>query len=294
MWNQYLIPNELSEALELLVHYSDRARVIAGGTDLVLDFSSGKYPSVDTLVDISSIRDLKDISVENGEIHIGSAVTLSEILHSNLLKTHARVLVNAVQQIAGPQVRNIATIGGNVVNASPAADAVPALLVLDASVTTASSNGAQRQIPLDKFLLGNRKVDLNVIEIVSGFQFPIPDEAAYHYFRKVQPRRSMAIAMLNLAIVLQMENERITNIRIAMGAVAPTAVRLRTVENDLRNMTIDKAADIGLYAGVKRDIMPISDFRASNMYRLSVAQNLLREVIVEMLGTPDWNSKGVI
>jgi len=283
MWNQYFTPNKLSKALRLMERYRERARIIAGGTDLVLDFSNQRHLPVEAMVDISAIPELKQISLENSLVTIGAAVTLAEILHSDLLLSSAAVLVDAARQIAGPQIRNVATIGGNVVNASPAADTVPALLVLDSRISITSLRRKPREIPLSQFLLGNRKVDLRSGEIVTSIQFPLPDPSTRQYFRKVQPRRSMAIAMLNLAILLQVTGDRIIEARIGMGAVAPTAVRVKTVENELKNLPVSMAGNPKLYTGVNQDIAPISDFRASRIYRICVAQNLLREAILGLL-----------
>lgn len=284
MWKQYFAPNKLSDSLQLMEQYYDRAHIIAGGTDLVLDFLSNKYSPIEALIDISIVPELKKIALEDGVVSIGSAVTLSDIIRSDLLSSHVKVLVDAAGYIAGPQIRNIATIGGNVVNASPAADMVPPLLVLDSMVSITSCNQHSREMPLSKFLIGNRKVDLQAGEIVTGFRFKLPDQATRCYFRKVQPRRSMAIAILNLAILMVVEDNRITDARIAIGAAAPTAVRAKTVEDELKNLSISLATDHKLYSGVSLDISPISDFRASKKYRLRVAQNLLRDAITGLLG----------
>jgi aerobic carbon-monoxide dehydrogenase medium subunit len=283
MLKQYITPINLFDTFCLMEQYNDRAHIIAGGTDLVLDFLSKKYPSVETLIDISSIPELKKITLKNGIVSIGSAVTLSDILDSDLLKVHATVLVDAVRQIAGPQIRNIATIGGNVVNASPAADTIPSLLVLDSRVSITGLSQKSRELSLSKFLIGNRSVDLQAGEIVTGFHFPIPDPAIRCCFRKVQPRRSMAIAILNMAILLMIDDNRVAEARIAMGAVAPTAVRVKTVEKELENLPISKVTNSKLYSGINLDIAPISDFRATRTYRLNVAQNLLQEEIVRLL-----------
>lgn len=290
MWKQYFTPSKLSDALQLMEQYHDRVHIIAGGTDLVLDFLSKKNSSVEALIDISSIPKLKNITLEKGVVSIGAAVTFSEIINSDVLKSHAAVLVDAARQIAGPQIRNIATIGGNVVNASPAADTIPALLVLGSMVSITSNKREFREVPLSEFLLGNRKVALQTGEIVTGFHFPLPDQTTRFYFRKVQPRRSMAIAILNLAILLKVEVNRIVDVRIAIGAAAPTAVRLRTVEKELINLPVKFAANPKLYTGVNQDIAPISDFRASRKYRLCVAQNLLHEAIVGLLDLSDEGS----
>jgi CO/xanthine dehydrogenase FAD-binding subunit len=283
MWNQYFTPHSLEEALRLTRQYQAGARLLAGGTDLILDFTSQRTASVEALVDISCIPELKNIRLQAGSITIGSAVTLSEIIGSDLLRNSAPILASAARQIAGPQIRNVATLGGNVVNASPAADMIPALLVLGSQVSIVHFSGKARRVALEAFLLGNRKVDLSSGEIVTGFSFSLPDPATRHYFRKVQARRSMAIAMLNLAILMKIEDQKFAQVMIAMGAVAPTAVRVKTVEAELKNLPVQLAASLERYAGVSRDILPISDFRASRDYRLKVARNLLREAILELV-----------
>jgi carbon-monoxide dehydrogenase medium subunit len=283
MWHRYFTPNELGEALSLLQQYGASARIVAGGTDLVLDFNSDRCPPVEALLDISNITELKQITLENDLVHIGSAVTFSQILKSDLLLSYAPLLVDAVRTIAGPQIRNIATIGGNVVNASPAADTIPPLLVLDTVVSIARPREMVRRISLDKFLLGNRKVDLQSDEIVTGIDFPLPHPSARYYFRKVQPRQSMAIAILSLALLLQVQDNRIADARIALGSVAPTAVRVKSIEQGLRNLPITSVTEPALYTRVKEDIAPISDFRASLTYRLEVAEQLLQESITSLL-----------
>jgi CO/xanthine dehydrogenase FAD-binding subunit len=283
MWNQYLTPNSLAEALRFTQQYQGRARLLAGGTDLILDFSSQRLAPVEAVVDISRLPELKKIEIQSGIVTVGSAVTLSEIINSELLNHSVPILVAAAKQIAGPQIRNVATIGGNVVNASPAADMIPGLLVLDSLVSIAQLNGKVCQIPLQAFLLGNRKVDLSAGEVVTGFSFSRPAPGIRHYFRKVQPRRAMAIAMLNLAILLKVDDQKISDIRVAMGAVAPTAVRLKSIEHELKDLPIQMIANPEYYAGINQDILPISDFRASRDYRLKVARNLLREAIVDLV-----------
>jgi CO/xanthine dehydrogenase FAD-binding subunit len=283
MWNQYLTPISLKEALQFTEQYQERARILAGGTDLVLDFSSQRLAPVEAVIDISCIPELKKIDLQSGIITIGTAVTLTELIASDLLKNSAPILVVAARQIAGPQIRNVATLGGNVVNASPAADMIPALLVLDSLVSIIHFSGKARQVSLEAFLLGNRKVDLSNGEIVTGFSFSLPDPATQHYFRKVQPRRSMAIAMLNLAMFVKVEDQKIAQLKIAMGAVAPTAVRVKSVERELKNTPIQNAVNPERYAGISQDIFPITDFRASREYRLRVARNLLREAIVKLV-----------
>lgn len=283
MWKQYFIPENLLAALRLLKKFGERARLIAGGTDLVLDFSNGKFPEIEAVVDISCLPELRGIHLEGNVLKIGAAVTLTEIISSELIRSSAPILIDAARQIAGPQIRNSATIGGNVANASPAADMVPPLLALGALVQTIDLAEVVRLVPLEQFLLGNRRVDLGADEILSGLQFKTPGPEMQSYFRKVQPRRSNAIAMLNLALMLRVDSGRLQDVRIAMGAVAPTAVRLHGLEGQLVGLPVEEASEPERYRQVRLEIAPITDFRASRQYRLRVAQNLVQEAVASLL-----------
>jgi CO/xanthine dehydrogenase FAD-binding subunit len=283
MWKQYFIPENLLAALRLLKKFGDRARLIAGGTDLVLDFSNGKFSEIEAVVDISSLPELRGIHLEGNVLKIGAAVTLTEIISSELIRSIAPILIDAARQIAGPQIRNSATIGGNVANASPAADMVPPLLALGALVQTIDLAEVVRLVPLEQFLLGNRQVDLGAGEILAGLQFKTPGPEMQSYFRKVQPRRSNAIAMLNLALMLRVDAGRLQDVRIAMGAVAPTAVRLHGLEEQLVGLPVEEASEPERYRQVRLEIAPITDFRASRQYRLRVAQNLVQEAVAALL-----------
>jgi CO/xanthine dehydrogenase FAD-binding subunit len=287
MWNDYYTPGCLSDALDVLQQLGSRARIIAGGTDMVLDFSSNRVPAAKALVDVSAIPELKGIRLEDGMVTIGAAETLTRVLQSPILRSQVPVLTEAVRTIAGPQVRNTATLGGNVVNASPAADTVPALLVLDADILISGPDNKSRSLPVEKFLLGVRKVDLLPGEIVTAFSFRLPNASARQYFRKVQPRHSMAIAMLNLAILVEVVDGYISDVRLSMGAVAPTALRLRGVEAALRAKPVSTALDSNTFTAVTSEILPITDFRASSSYRLRVAKNLLREAVSSLLEQPE-------
>jgi CO/xanthine dehydrogenase FAD-binding subunit len=238
MWNQYLKPETVSDALELVNYYGKKSRLVAGGTDLILALTEGRVPPCEALIDISNILELRAIRTTNGWIEIGACASLSDLICSPVIQYHAPILIAAAKQIAGPQIRNLATLGGNIVNASPAADMVPPLLVHDAVVCTKSIDLTGREIPLQDFMIGPRQVNLYPGELVKSIRLPFPPDGVRYLFRKVQPRRSMAIAILNLAILIKIENNRINHIRIAMGAVAPTPSRIRSVEQKLTNQTL--------------------------------------------------------
>lgn len=275
-WNEYYLARTLDEALALLGRYGAHARVIAGGTDLVLSLEEGKINGVEALIDISRLPELQNILVDDHRITVGAGVTVSRLQRSAAIQSAAPILSQAAGFIAGRQIRNLATIGGNVVNGSPAADLVPPLLALNAEVEIAAQDGARRTMPLERFMLGVRKVDLAPDEIVVEFHMPRTATGARLRFRKVQPRRAMAISILNLAICLCLESGHMADVRLAMGAVAPTAVRLTCTE---RLLTGIPAADLGqvpLADALRADIAPISDFRSSRNYRLLVAERILR------------------
>lgn len=287
LWNQYYLAKSLSDALRLSEQSGPNARWIAGGTDIILAISEGRLPPVDRLIDISTIPELSQILKARDFMEIGACVTLTQLLQSDEVRKHANLLIEAARTIAGNQIRNQATIGGNVVNASPAADMIPALLVLDSSVLISGFQGDCRAIPLELFLLGNRKVNLRAGELVTAFHFSIPPKGSKSLFRKVQPRRAMAIATLNLAILAYESDGIIQEIRLAMGSVAPTAVRLKHLEQKLVGQPVEIVRQKKLYTVVEEDITPISDFRASRNYRLQVAQNLLAEQLCQIFDLPE-------
>ena len=287
MWKQYYSPLSLADALALLQRYGADGQVMAGGTDLVLAYSMSLQPMIDAVVDVSRVPELQGISVWDGTVQVGAAVTVSEILGSAPLQSGVAVLWQATRMFAGPQIRNVATLGGNIVNASPAADLVPALLALNARIAITGPGGEAPLMGLGDFLLGYRKTALHVGELVTHIEFALPSKRTLQYFRKVQPRHSMAIALLNLAVVVRTDGKVIKEARLAMGAVAPTAVRLRTVEKNLRGCSFRQAADDIVYENVDQDISPISDFRASAAYRLAVSRDLLQESVAEVLRSSD-------
>ena len=278
-WDEYRLTSTLDEALTLLAQFGTHARIVAGGTDLVLAIEEGRISGVETLVDISRLQELKTIQEDPDSITIGAGITLSELIQSKVVLANSPILFEAASLIAGRQIRNIATVGGNVINASPAADLIPAFLVLESTVLIAGSDGAKRETPLADFLQGVRKVDLRVGELVVGFRFKRPASDALMRFHKVQLRRAMAISLINLAIYLRVDAGLLSDVRIAMGAVAPTALRLQALEQALTGMRVTEVGKFSFRKFLQADIAPISDFRSSSDYRFNVAERLLEAEI---------------
>lgn len=283
MWDAYHFPESVTEALDLLAAYDGGARVIAGGTDLVLELERNPG-QVRALVDISRLRRLQQIEYDEKteRITIAAGVSFSQILRSPLLARAAPHLLEAAETIAGWQIRNVATLCGNVVNASPAADAVPPLYTLEAAVHVASAE-QERIVPIEAFVRGVRCVDLQQGEMVTAISFPRPAADWRNSFRKVGLRRSMAIAVVGVAMMILVREHKIADVRIALGSVAPTVVRASEAEEALCGLSPEDALVSDAARQVQAAVSPIDDFRASAAYRRQVTSRLVAEQLQQLL-----------
>lgn len=280
-WQRYLQPQTLNEALHDLQSAAESVKVIAGGTDLLLDIQQGRQPRVHTLLDVTSIPEMREIRVGESDIFVGAAVTHFEILQHPALNHHAKSLIEASGLIGGPQVRNVATIGGNVAHALPAGDGTIALMALGAQVEIAGPDG-RRCIPLEELFTGPGQTILDQrCELLTGFYLPPlqPGEASAFY-RTMRPQ-GVAIAILNLGVWLRSSVDGlIEDIRLAVGPAGPKPVRARRTETFLRGRlptedTID-AAGRELVAEVQ---LRASPHRATKEYRRHLVPVLLRRVL---------------
>lgn len=276
-------PTSICEALGLLEKWGPDAAIIAGGTDLVVELKD-KTKSPKTLIDIGRIREIRGISeIESHYVWIGALSTHAEIVSSPLLKETAPVLVSACAQVGSPQIRNRGTIGGNISTASPAGDTIPALYVLDASVEIIGPNG-KRIVPIEAFFQGPGESVLAPDEIVLGTRFPKLGKEYVSFFRKLGMRKSLAISIVSVAFAGKCQRPGLfTDPRIALGAVAPTVVRARTLENAIDGRQMD--AETAEYACklAFRDCVPITDVRGSQSYREKMACSLLYEGLLTFL-----------
>ena len=278
-WEKYFLPVSLKEALELIDVHRDHVKVIAGGTDLIVSLEK-KDSFIAVIVDISRISELKGISVEKNAINIGAGVTLSAIEKSETIRRHASFLAKAVHQIGSPQIRNIATLAGNVANASPAADGVLPLLALDSTVTLCSVSRGERRVPLSAFLIGPGKTSCDADEVITDLQFTVPTKNLMGSFEKVGLRKAMNISVANVSIVAELVDDKIKNSRIALGAVGPTAMRVLEAEQTLNGHSIagEKIADTVSDLCVQR-CTPIDDLRASAAYRKKIVRALVKRCL---------------
>jgi xanthine dehydrogenase iron-sulfur cluster and FAD-binding subunit A len=269
MWNSYYSPVTLDEALQLLSDHAPYARVIAGGTDLILEIDRG-LRAPDVLIDVTRIPGLDSIWLDDrGDIHLGPLVTHNQVTASDLCIARAFPLAQACWQVGSPQIRNRATVAGNLITASPANDTIPPLWALNARATLRSLHG-ERMLPLREFYTGVRGTALAPDEMLTDIAFPALHDGQHGVFLKLGLRRAQAISVVNLAAVLAFEDDIVSGAHLALGSVAPTIIQAAEAEaaligGPLDEQTIARAARLAAEAS-----MPISDIRASADYRRHV------------------------
>ena len=280
IWENYHLARNVQDALEALASAPGSARCVAGGTDLLLDLQQGRHPPVHTLVDVTGMPETTALEIRSGELFIGSAAPLRQIVHSSLVAAHAQALVEACALIGGPQVRNTATLGGNVCHALPAADGTIALLALDGVAEIADKNGARRA-PLQTLFQGPGKSTLNPrAELLLGFYIPLKGAGQGSTHRRVMRPQGVAIAILNMAVWVQRQAERIQDIRIAVGPAGPTPFRAHKTEDFLRGSVFSSE----LFSGALETLLGEAKFRTSPHrstaeYRRHLSGVLLRETL---------------
>lgn len=277
-WKQYYIAHSLHDALQVLNHQRGQARPIAGGTDLLLDLQQGRQSPLNTLVDISQIPELTVLEMRARELFIGAAVPLNKILASPLVSHHAEALFDACALIGGPQVRNTATLGGNVAHALPAGDGTIALLALDAQAEIASLDGIRR-LPMSGLFLGPGRSALDIEkEILLGFYLPQRRELQASAHRRVMRPQGVAIAILNMAVWLARKQDVLSEIHIAIGPAGPVPVRARNTERFLQGKKPDnEMIDQALQTLLSETKYRTSAHRATATYRQHLVSVLLKD-----------------
>ena len=281
MWTAYLWPQTVEEALEMLAAHAGQARIIAGGTDLVLQARQGQCEST-VMVDVTRIPGLDLIEERDGYIWIGPQVTHAQVAAAPLIQARAGVLAAGCGSVGGPQIRHVATLVGNVINAMPAADGAVALFALDAEVEVAEPAG-RRLLPIAELYAGVGTCTLNpCAQLVTGLRFrPLPAGWGWS-FKRLAQRRALILPMLNVAVVARVAEGRFGEARIAVGPVAATPLRAGKAEKALRGSpvsaeTIAEAARLALEASHPRD----SAVRGSGEYRRAMVEVLVRRGVEE-------------
>jgi carbon-monoxide dehydrogenase medium subunit len=267
MWERYLTPATIDETLQALAAVPGRARLVAGATDLILELERGQRPGVTMLIDVTRLPGLDRIELRgDGRIHLGPLVTHNHVAGSPLIQERALALARACWEVGAPQIRNRATVAGNVITASPANDSIPPLMALGASVALRSLSG-ERQVPLAEFYTGVRKTVLRPDEMLTDISFAAPPAGTRSTFVKFALRRAQAISVVNAAVVVQMDGARVRRASIALGSVAPTVIRAPQAEAALAGMTL--SAEVVDRAGetAAAEARPIDDLRGSAAFR---------------------------
>jgi len=278
LWTNYHIAQTVDDALHALVSAPGTACIVAGGTDLLLDLQQGRHPPVHTLVDVTQIPDLMGLEVRDGELFIGAGVPHRKIVESPLVQEHAQGLVEACGLIGGPQVRNTATLGGNVAHALPAADGTIALMSLDAKAVVASSEG-WKTVPLGELFLGPGQSTLKN-EVLVGFKIPLRKSGEASAFKRVMRPQGVAIAILNLGVWLHRDGETIADIRISVGPSGPVPKRMESAEDVLLGQPLHSEGIRQAYQAILAEAsFRTSRHRATSEYRQHVVGVLLEETL---------------
>jgi CO/xanthine dehydrogenase FAD-binding subunit len=274
---ELVAPGQLPAVLSLMAEEPGAWLPIAGGTDVMVQYSAGNLRSR-KLVSIWNLPELRQIEVSGDEIRIGAGCTYTDLREHELIRREFELLPIAASWTGGIANQNRGTIGGNIVNASPAADSLPALLVYEADLILVSQRG-ERRLPYGSFHIGYRKTQLAADELIQTICLRRRFSGYYAHTRKVGPRNAQAISKVCLAALCQLESGIIGDIRIAMGSVAPVPLRLCGTETVIQGKTLDAELVESARKSAAAEVRPIDDIRSSAKYRAAVAGNLVAEYL---------------
>ena len=283
MWKNYHMPETVDQVVDLLSQANGQTKIIAGGTDLMVELRDKKWPQLENLIDISRVRDLDAIyQDQEGLIHIQAMVTPNDVLKSDLLRELASPLHQTCYRVSTPQLRNRATVVGNLVTASPANDTITPLMAMDASLVLVSARG-ERTVQLNEFYLGVRKTVMQPDELVREIVFKPLKASQKGSFIKQALRKIHAIAILNCCVILDMQDGKINDAVVTMGSVAPTIIHSPAAESFLKgkHLNLEVAKQASELAA--SDTRPIDDLRGGADYRGYMMQVLVEDALLEIL-----------
>jgi len=277
---EVLKAQDLEQALGLRADHLD-ARILAGGTDLMVEMDLGHLPK--KVLDIWSVDELRGIRERPGGLWIGALTTHRELVESLLAESWAPSLIEACRTVGAVQIQNRGTLGGNIANASPAGDTLPVLLALDAEVEVGSASRGLRKVPMAYLYKGYRELNIEPDEMILGVLLPEPHSGDQVYYRKVGTRLAQAISKVVLGARIRLVDGVVTEARVAFGSVAATPIRCLSVEEALTGRVIDpQAARLAIH-----DITPIDDIRSTANYRNQVAVNVLEGWLETLVVSPE-------
>lgn len=286
LWNHYHTPHTVDEALTLLRSYQGQARIIAGGTDLLIEGRAEGHAPHEALIDITAIPELSTIDHVGDHIIIGAGVTHAQIVKSDLVQANAACLVESCGVVGGPQVRNVATIGGNVAHALPAGDGTVSLVALDADAEIIL-DGERRWLPIRELYLGPAKSLLNPTrDLLLRFRFRAAADGQASAFNRIMRPQGVALPVLGCAVWIALDADRshYAAARVCLAPVAPTPVRAESVEAALIGQPVSEAALEAAIAAGQAALHPrTSKYRATADYRHELIAVLLRRTVTAAL-----------
>jgi xanthine dehydrogenase FAD-binding subunit len=284
---RYLAPTGLQQALAVLAGPGG-ATVLAGGTDLMPQSNAGRVRAAGTLLNIRHVAGLDRVALDGDSLRLGTLVTIAQLQREPLVRENAAILCEAADRFASQQVRNSATLGGNICNASPAGDTLPALLALDAELELASLAGdgsiATRRLPIDGFFTGPGRTRREAKELLTAVRIPVAPTGRIARFYKAGTRPALDISTISIGFAARRDNKgRLHDVRLALGAVAPTPLRVRSAEALLEGKTIDAALADAAARAAAHEAQPIDDVRASAWYRKELVHNMTRRMLTDAI-----------
>jgi carbon-monoxide dehydrogenase medium subunit len=267
MWQNYINATSIDDVIKTLFEERERARIIAGGTDLILELERGVRKGIETVIDVTRIPKLDQITMdEDNIIHLGPLVSHNHCVASGLIRARAYPIARAAWEVGAPQIRNRSTVAGNLITASPANDTITPLMALDASLTLQSVSGT-RTVKLQDFYKGVRKTVMQPDEMLVDISFPAMSSTQRGTFIKLALRRAQAISIINVAIILDIEADSVKSASITLGAVAPTIIHAREAEAYLVGRQLSDEVIVEASRLTMNGSNPIDDIRGSTAYR---------------------------
>ncbi len=279
---EYFAPQKIEGALEILSQYRKEIKIIAGGTDLLVQYYDRLY-EVNGWLDLRKIKELKEIKIYENKIEIGAMVTHTQLEKSEDIKKYFPILSQAAADIGSPQIRNRGTIGGNIVNASPAGDLLPPLIAYKAKFKLLSSKD-ESIIPAEEFFMGPKETILKPEQLLAQIVLPLPNKRTYGSWIKIGKRKAVIIATITIALVIEMDedNKIIKDVRACLGSVAPTPIEIKEIRVEMIGKKFNQLNFNQLGQLVEDKISPIDDIRGTREYRRDVAKEIMINALEEI------------
>jgi CO/xanthine dehydrogenase FAD-binding subunit len=279
---QYFAPQKIEKALEILARCGKEIKIIAGGTDLLIQYYDRLY-EVNGWLDLKNIKELKDIRINKNQIEIGAMVTHTQLEKSEDIKKYFPILSQAAADIGSPQIRNRGSIGGNIVNASPAGDLLAPLMAYKAKFKLLSGKD-ETLVLAENFFLGPKKTILRPDQLLTQITLPLPKKKTYGCWIKIGKRKALIIATITLALVVEMVEDKKTvkDVRTCLGSVAPTPIEIKEIRKKMVGKKFNQLDFAELGQIVEDKISPIDDIRGTREYRKDVAKEIMINALEEI------------